>query len=552
MSIVFIENLQDLPKHAHNKSQILLLNFDDCFSQYDSNVRNLFSEIHLYRTKIEKLISGFFEKCEAFDPSYSYGFSSKVLLSIKDYSSLKNFFVLLFFSKLYPERNIYVCSDDPLLSKFVDAALGGSASCNFKRSYLPILQRGGRTLLRSLLSSANKGGHEYVIFSLSHGVAGDKKDSYFSNFFSDKRLNVKRFYLSSGSRIRLPSDGNASPLEAHVKLKDIAVCVYLSLKRQSYKETFLYEGFDLTYIYNTLKFNEHVLGTYYTSLIIERTFERIFSENNVGKLLFPYENRSWEKRLIGKARNAGVKRILGYQHSSLTPRHLSFKQGTQDLNVDNYPDKIITVGDVTADWLKESSPPLSGLVVSGASLRRVTKKIKHSTNRAVLVPISSSRSEASFLMNVVWQASKSCDTEFVIRTHPTILVDDIFESYDWPDTVTLSKGMTLEEDLERTSVIVYSSSTVALEGMLFGRPVIFVDIGDIPSGDPLLDNEKLRPTVVSGSELVFELQAFSALSDKEYGKLQNDLKVYAESYLVSVKKFTRPRLEQLFEIANGR
>mgnify|MGYP000329851690 CR=1 FL=1 len=46
----------------------------------------------------------------------------------------------------------------------------------------------------------------------------------------------------------------------------------------------------------------------------------------------------------------------------------------------------------------------------------------------------------------------------------------------------------LSEDLFYCHVVLYSSSTVAIEGMLSGRLPIFLDIGDIPSGDPLLGN----------------------------------------------------------------
>lgn len=553
MNFCFVEDLNELSVIANRESSIRVLNPDQKGSlewhewlQEQNNIEDLSMLASRFHHQIEGLIFRFFEACEEIDNNFRYGFTSKVLLSINCYSSLRKFFELVFISKEYADDKIYVYTSDETLKHFVFSISEVRIPC-FRRSLLPVFKRSARSALRSLLSI--KGApSDIVCFSLSHNARGDTNDSYFSDFFAENKYSVKRVYLSSGNRINLPSTETSTPLEAYASFFDVIHCAFISISDQKYNDVLIFENMDLTFIFNTLKHAEHSTGSYFTSLLIERIGERVVGKEIPRTLIFPYENRSWEKRLIKAARGKGVKRIIGYQHSSITPRHLSFKMAAKESYNSFLPDKIITAGTVTSNWLKNNASALSQLVVSGASLRRVEKNIDSSDNQRVLVPISSSRAEALSLLNIVWSALETSSKQFVIRTHPTIPIDDLFNQFDWPDRVLLSDGMSLEEDLERTSIVAYTSSTVALDGMLFCKPVIFIDIGDIPSGDPLLENDSLRATVRSGVALAKEVDRIFEMSKSESDVEAKRLKEYAENYLVSVSGFGGDALADLFEV----
>lgn len=88
-------------------------------------------------------------------------------------------------------------------------------------------------------------------------------------------------------------------------------------------------------------------------------------------LLYPYESRSWGKLLLIAASNAEIKNRVGYQHSSITPRHLALKILKDDQSEKELPTKIITVGKVTYDWLKLNAPAVSGKLVLGGNFIRL-------------------------------------------------------------------------------------------------------------------------------------------------------------------------------------
>ncbi|MEW6690792.1 MAG: glycosyltransferase, partial [Pseudomonadota bacterium] len=225
----------------------------------------------------------------------------------------------------------------------------------------------------------------------------------------------------------------------------------------------------------------------------------------------------------------GVRRIVGYQHSSVTPRHLAFEQpdaGTASA----LPDQVITVGAVTAAWLGERAPALAGRVAIGASLRRA-RDIPAPAEHGLLVAISSSRDEALALLRVLLAAAPGLRLPVIVRSHPTIPAEDLFAGFAWPANVRLSRGTSLADDLAATTLVAYSSSTVALEGMLGGRLPVFVDIGDVPPADPLIGNCPAKLSTSSAAELVAAVALVQSLGAAQLEARRDAARRYAESYL---------------------
>jgi hypothetical protein len=119
----------------------------------------------------------------------------------------------------------------------------------------------------------------------------------------------------------------------------------------------------------------------------------------------------------------------------------------------------------------------------------------------------------------------------IFRSHPTIPVTDLFEMFEWPDSVIFSRGRSLGEDLSEAWCVAYSSSTVVLEGMRRARVPLFVDIGDILSGDPLDAVVSCRLKVTTPADLLREVK--SLLNDQGRLAAMGDAAYdYAQRYLV--------------------
>jgi hypothetical protein len=249
-------------------------------------------------------------------------------------------------------------------------------------------------------------------------------------------------------------------------------------------------------------------------------------------VVYPFENRSWEKNLLRAARRNGVARCVGYQHSSLTPRHLAFSSAAGLSGMDDLPDTILTCGEITAARIRTEIPQARTLVTVGAALRARRLSVAPPTNWGVLVPISSSRAEAWEILRALHQLAQRTDMPIVVRTHPAIPIDDLYGQFRWPAHVLLSRGRSLADDFADSALVVYSSSTVALEGMLYGRLPIYLEIGDVPSGNPIDEDHDFVFCAPNADALADVVARIRALPDGRLATLREQARAYAERYLI--------------------
>jgi len=275
---------------------------------------------------------------------------------------------------------------------------------------------------------------------------------------------------------------------------------------------------------------EIMAGEYFMHEVYRRVFPRMLKKTAPDILLYPFENRSWEKILLTAAAPV-VRRRIGYQHSSITPRHLAFHVQSGEIPAGFLPDRIYTIGEITAGYLRRTAPGFADRLEAGVSFRAARQAVAEVASPAVLVAISSSSNEALSLLQITHAAASRVDLPFIVRSHPTIPADALYRLFDWPRNVELSTGSTLARDLSRTTMVAYSSSTVALEGMLYGRLPIFVDIGDIPSGDPIMGDHPFRFHARDGASLAAAMTGIVALGAKELDELRREARHFAERYL---------------------
>ncbi len=479
-------------------------------------------------------IRSFFNQCETIDTDWFFSFSSKVPLSIPGYQDVQKIFLILAYLKLYPERELLVLAADAKIRSLAQHALANTP-CHQRT--LPGLKGGlrmGRSLIRILLAGRYHGDSvDSLLFTLAARPPRDGRDAYFgmlSEVISEKN-SVATVYFCAGSSVRFPVLSGMYPVEMFASIRDILAAFITSIRsaRRSRRDYCHFTSAGHGAIYSFLRNREILYGeTIYTGFLT-RVFKKLLWQLSPQRTIYPFENRSWEKHLVAAIRQSETGYSIGYQHSSITPRHLAFHIDNGQQAEAWLPDQVVTIGEVTRSWLRRTAPVLADRLTVGVSMRRVNcRKIPPAQTDAVLVAISSSREEAWSLMNIVYEASSLTNVPFYIRTHPTIPVADIFYSFDWLEHVHLSSGKTLIEDIERSSMVAYSSSTVALEGMLFGRVPIFVDIGDIPSGDPIVGNYSFKYCAENSEALADSIESVRRMSGSKLADMQAEAAMLAE------------------------
>jgi hypothetical protein len=311
--------------------------------------------------------------------------------------------------------------------------------------------------------------------------------------------------------------------------------------RKSWSFTFNYGGqIEYEPLLREAQIHDLAVGEYLHHLLVYRATRRFFRHCAPQAFIYPFENKSIEKMvLLGIADSGREPKVVGYQHTSITARHagLLFSRGEAQLTP--LPQRIITVGKVTKDYLEAAGNYPWGILAAGCALRQMWRsgQEQQRTGRAsmrVLLALSSSRRElvrsVAFFKKVMALVP---GLELGIRPHinfPIALLPQDLAIWMHGNARDLS-GTTLQENLDWCGVTAYVSSTVALETLMCGKPVINIRIGEVVSPDPVLGEVPFRWTVETAEEMSTVLAQIREMSDSEYASRSARAVDYVRNYL---------------------
>ena len=280
---------------------------------------------------------------------------------------------------------------------------------------------------------------------------------------------------------------------------------------------------------------EDISFGYINNLVMYLVGCRIRESNSIKRLIYPFENKSLEKCLL-LGLNGSIETI-GYQHSSITPRHFSFLMGKEEIKVTPIPDKIITSGAVTKDWLINNGNFPGKRIIVGCSLRYKHNYIDKSNffeaeSAKLFLALSSSKEE---LYNGVrfLRELKNLNPRLILRlrTHINFPLNLLpTEMFNWVNkNIEIRQETSLNENFEWADITLYVSSTVAVESLMYGVPVIHLDIDKLNS-DPLLSevsNRWFTSNIHDCNKVVTEI-ANLTIAEKNY--LSKGAVSYINSY----------------------
>jgi hypothetical protein len=284
-------------------------------------------------------------------------------------------------------------------------------------------------------------------------------------------------------------------------------------------------------------------GGYFYNLLVYKAMRRFALQQAPKRLLYPFENKAIEKLLLFGVREAcPTCRTIGYQHTSITPRHTTFQFAPNEAQATPLPDLVVTAGDVTRRHLEKTGNFPQDLITTGCALRQGYSRsiMTHDTADAepirILLALSSSKSELvkaiEFMRSV---KSLSAQLEIGVRPHPEFPMSLLPEHLrTWVSAQAMDFSSTsLASNIEWCAATAYVSSTVALETLMQGKPVINLDLGEIVAPDPVLDPPPLW-------QRVSDPQAFiAALDSLRNTKLQK--KIFDRNLTMDyVQKYFRP------------
>jgi len=276
---------------------------------------------------------------------------------------------------------------------------------------------------------------------------------------------------------------------------------------------------------------------YLDNLIIQRAFRRLSIEKEIDRIIYPFENKSLEKLMLLEI--SDKIKTIGYQHSSITPSHFSLMLTNEERLTNPLPDVIVTIGEVTKNWLIENGKIPKEKIKTGVYLRGVKrlkqKKYFSSKNPSLLFVFSSSYDEIIRTIKFLKSGIQHLEIyKLTFRFHPDFPFNKLDKKYkDWinQNKILISKK-DLQEELQFCDILIYLSSSIAIEALSYNIPIIKLDINPYDS-DPLLNKKlELKRNAKNIIDLVNSIKEFSELKGLDNEKYFKDSIDYVNNYTI--------------------
>jgi surface carbohydrate biosynthesis protein (TIGR04326 family) len=331
-------------------------------------------------------------------------------------------------------------------------------------------------------------------------------------------------------------------------LKDIIVCttraIIRSVRGLKPREALKLNGVDVSDLVNSTVKEGSRSGDFFLNLLMYYCGRSLGKSILVTRCLYPYENRAWEKMFIqGIKASSPQTQIVGYQHASVAPIQANFFLGSEEADVVPLPDSILTTGNIIQDWLESEGNYPAGIFTTACALRQShTPKngstVRRGETKRILVALGASLAEHINTVVFVEKAFQSTDEyELRVRPHPAFPIDSVIREAPLAHKDFFEpSSASLQDDLEWSDVVLYATSTVGLEAVSVGVPVVHLDLGEFLDTDPMFGWHEFKWSANEPSEVIEILQKIAILPNVEYLDRQKKGNEYAAAYLKPVTK----------------
>lgn len=229
-----------------------------------------------------------------------------------------------------------------------------------------------------------------------------------------------------------------------------------------------------------------------------------------------YEGHAWEECSWRGVQSSGFPcKTVGYQHTVIMSRALDLSDSTQRRCI--RPDIILCSGHRTADALRKNHGFRKTKIIPFGTFRRssITEVCVPNPKCQTVLVLPDFYKEAPFLFNTAIQvATMLKDHHFIFRCHPAYSFSNIKNlvngNLEKMGNVEISEGKKIEEDFERSSVILYRGSSAVLYAVLNGLKPFYLHVKNTEIIDPIFELDAWRESIDSGQALEQRLREYAA------------------------------------------
>lgn len=358
-------------------------------------------------------------------------------------------------------------------------------------------------------------------------------------------INNYRKIISS---LKNKNDVLVIPEEYFLKYSDCLKLILLSIfRRIKLKKKIYFRGIEVTKLY------QEEIRKSYRNLADQQNMLRYFIGRRLGQNLSfqtyiqTFENYAWEKlSILGirETRNNHIgPRILGFQHAFISRNSFKYFPGEKERDIIPLPDKIITMGTVTKKIMEKYGSYKSEIFEIGCALRQEylnnLKPFKRRRFNKILVPLTMVINESIAIITFIYNSRISeTDIEVIIRPHPLLPFESFKRdlNFDIPDNYIIDNKKSLNEELSSTDIVAYTWSTVGVEALRIGLPVIYLGILKPMYVDPLFECLYLKWTVTRPDQLLPAIRGIYNMDTGEFYRDQKMSQDYLKEYFYPVNE----------------
>jgi len=323
-------------------------------------------------------------------------------------------------------------------------------------------------------------------------------------------------------KINKLEDNVLIPYEYFLSFRDIVWSLIKILFWRFRIRSAFFQGHDVSEIIKLeLKRSGIALDQYVYYYCIKNLLKRI----SIDRCFLTYENIAWENIFILAFRDFSPEtRIIGSQHAVIPLSAAGMFISKSDCRIKPFPDRLLTTGEAPKNILLKYGCYAEDMIVASCALRfdylSGIKGRKRNRNGNILLALEGIHDVHNMVNYTLRELSDNEKLNLIIRTHPLLpwekLKSRISCDINELTHVSISENRNILDDLADADVCIYWGSTVALEALSMGVPVIHFKMDTIMNYDPLFELEDLKWVVRKGDSLEKVIMQINGLSDVEY------------------------------------
>lgn len=263
---------------------------------------------------------------------------------------------------------------------------------------------------------------------------------------------------------------------------------------------------------------------------------KLCKKNTFDRLIQLYEGNVFERACIQGFREFNNNPVIGYSHAVVYPINIKIRNTDGERGRKPDPDRFICTGIENQKLLLQIGKHQETQIDSGCSLRNIPrfsdkKSGSKGIKETILVALDGVNEAIVVLDWIFENAPVLKNYKFRVRSHPNVLVESLLAQSlgKKPVNVEFSEG-SLSKDLSDCFCVIYRQTSIGIQALLNGIPIIHLRINAPLPCDPLIGFEGLKWSASAVEELVNAIEKIEYFGGEDYSRSVLNAKKYSHGY----------------------